>query len=151
MLHSIVPISSPAAKLEYACNPHATYAFSSLWLCDILSTKVSHENITDLLSSSLFFGCGILSDHWQGALSRRCVCAFTAWRKIFLVCNLDFGVKQLQPGAGEDFDIIELWSKVRPGRSGEASACKFTPAPFSVALDWSGRDEDLMSSHKGEL
>lgn len=103
-----------------------------------------------------FFGCGssewsFLSDHWRGALSWRWICAFTAWREIYLVCNLDFGVKQLQCGAGEDFHIIELWSKVRLGSSGEATACKFRPAPFSVALNWSGRDEDLVNSHKGEL
>lgn len=86
----------------------------------------------------------LLSDSCQGALSQRCICAFTAWREIYLVCNLDFGVKQLQSGAGEDFDITELWSKVRPGSSGEATACKFRPAPFSVI--WIGVGEIKISS-----
>lgn len=62
IVHTIVPICSPATKLEYACDPHPTSAFSSLWHRHILSMKVSHENILDLFSLSLFLDMEVVND-----------------------------------------------------------------------------------------
>lgn len=70
--------------------------------------------------------------------------AFTAWREIYLVCDLDFGVKQLQSGAGEDCDTTELWSKVRPGSSGEAQHANSDQHLFQFSeLEW-----ERSSSHQ---